>query len=238
MRARQWAGRYRRNMIRLSKSQILNRKIRQDDIPDLGRPTWDLAREAARTGRIAEALDFMEYGQFESKKMHDSSIECIDDAVTYLAESFGEEEVARFWRKSFYPRVKDWLKSNLSVEEILQRSAENHRGHGASIDIKEDKNKYTLTLAPCGSEGALRKIRKVGTTRQAHPWSWNKTGIPYYCTHCCIAWEIIATELRGYPVRVHLVTENASDPCVQLFYKKPELIPAEYFTRFGMSKHK
>jgi hypothetical protein len=223
-------------MIRLKKSQALNRQIRQDDISDLVVPTWKLAHEAVKAGKADEALGFMEYGQFESKRMHDSQIACTDEAVTYLAECFGEEEVARFWRRSFHPRVKDWLAGNLSVEELLQRTTENHRGHGAKLAITEDLEKYTLILDPCGGEGTLRRIKSVGTTREAHPWSWGKTGIPYFCTHCCIAWEIVATELRGYPVRVHEVTANPDDPCVQVFYKKPELIPEHYFARVGKVK--
>jgi hypothetical protein len=43
-------------------------------------------------------------------------------------------------------------------------------------------------------------------------------------------------ELRGYPVRITLVGDKPEDPCVHLFYKKPELIPEEYFTRIGMKK--
>lgn len=89
---------------------------------------------------------------------------------------------------------------------------------------------------PCGSGGRLRRTKNIGITKKAYPWSWGKSGIPYYCTHCCLAWEIIPTELWGYPIRINLVTDRPEDPCVHLFYKKPELIPEEYFDRLGMTK--
>lgn len=222
-------------MIRLKESETLQRKIRQDDVPELAIPTWTLAREAMQAGRLDEALDFMEYGRAENKAMHDASVSIIDDALTYLAR-FGEEEVPKFWRQSFYSRVKDWPSVTPGVEETLQRFTENHRGHAGDFIIVEEPDRYVVRCDPCGSGGKLRRTKSVGTTKKAYPWSWSKSGIPYYCVHCCVAWEIMATELHGYPIRINLVTDKPEDPCVHLFYKKPELIPEEYFARVGMTK--
>jgi len=33
-----------------------------------------------------------------------------------------------------------------------------------------------------------------------------------------------------------MIGERPEDPCVHLFYKKPELIPEEYFKRVGKTK--
>jgi len=30
--------------------------------------------------------------------------------------------------------------------------------------------------------------------------------------------------------------EKPEDPCIHYYYKKPELIPKEYFTRIGVTK--
>jgi hypothetical protein len=218
-------------MSRLKKSKALQRCIRQDKITELGIPTATLAIEAMKAGDIDEAQDLIEYAQFEGKKMHDASVSVIDDTVTYLAHQFGEEEVAKFWRESFYPRVKAWLAPSLSVEEVIQKFAEDHRGHGANVTITEEEDRYVLKLDPCGSGGKLWQAKEnVGLTKEAHTWAWNKKGIPYYCIHCCIACEMIATELRGYPMNIVVRSENPDDPCISYFYKKPELIPQEYYS--------
>ena len=53
-------------MIRLEKSEALQRKIRQDDVAEMGIPTWTLVRQAIQAGRTDEALGFLEYGLAEN----------------------------------------------------------------------------------------------------------------------------------------------------------------------------
>jgi hypothetical protein len=224
-------------VIRLKKSEVWNRKMRQDDTAELDIPTRTLALKAAEAGKMEAAGELLEYGHFEGKKMHDASVSLVDDALTYMADLLGEEEIARFWRKSFYPRVKARLALNLTPEEQIQRFAEDHRGHSSDMEIFEDADRYVLKLKECGSGSVLMKTRpNVGATKSAHPWSWGRSGIPYYCTHCCIGWEIIATELQGHPALIHDCPHSANEPCVNFFYKKPQAIPDEYFARIGLKK--
>ncbi len=106
-----------------------------------------------------------------------------------------------------------------------------------------------MVFDPCGSGGRMRRTGEIdkipprdgppfnlGRTKKAWPWSWSKAGVPYYCVHCCIWSEIIPTELNGYPTRVTLWNEDPEKPCRWAFYKKPDLIPEEYFTRIGMKR--
>ncbi len=224
-------------MAKLTESKIWGRKIREDKLTDLGVPTATLACEAVKAGRTEEALELIEYGSFEAKKMHDASVSVIDDFLGYLARRFGEEEIARLWRECFHPRVAARVALKLTLEQQVHRYAEDHRGHGADIEVFEERDRYVLKLNTCGSGTMLRKTRaNLGVTNEAHPWSWGKAGIPYYCTHCCIAFEIIATELQGYPARIHACPEKAEEPCFNFVYKKPECIPEEYFTRVGTTK--
>ncbi len=221
-------------MIRLEKSEALRRKIRKDDVAELAIPTWTLVREAMQARRIDEALDFLEYGCAENKAMHDSIVAFVDDTLTYLAR-FGEEEILNSLRQRYHNRVGNWLSVMPGVVETLQIFTEYFRGHFSKLTVVEEPDRYVVSLDPCGSGGRLRRTRSVATTKKAYPWSWGKSGISYYCTHCCVH-EIISTELRGYPLRITLIAERPEDSCVHLYYKKPELIPEEYFTRIGMTK--
>ena len=221
-------------MIRLEKSEALQRKIRQDDVAEMGIPTWTLVRQAIQAGRTDEALDFLEYGLAENQAMQYQLVAFVDDILTYLARS-GEEEVLKVIRHRYDKKVNDRLSLALGLAETLQLINESQRGHFGSQTVVEEPDRYVLTFDPCGSGGKLWRTRSVGITKQAYPWSWSKSGIPYYCVHCCVL-EIAAIELQGYPEKITLPPEKPGDPCVRLYYKKPELIPEEYFTRIGMTK--
>jgi hypothetical protein len=49
-------------------------------------------------------------------------------------------------------------------------------------------------------------------------------------------WEILPIEMRGYPIRINLIGDKPEDPCVHFYYKKPELMPDEYFAVTGQLK--
>ncbi|MDO8568184.1 MAG: hypothetical protein Q7R57_05650 [Dehalococcoidales bacterium] len=99
--------------------------------------------------------------------------------------------------------------------------------------ITEEADRYVITQS-CGTGGRLRQAKKVAVTAKAHPWSWGRSGVSLYCTHCCIMWEILPIELRGYPVKLCLYRDNPEEPCVQLVYKRPELIPEDYYRKLGV----
>lgn len=222
-------------MTRLEESDALGRRIRQDNIADLVVPTWDLVRQNIQAGEADKALELLDHTYWEGELMHDMMVSFVSDALTHLAQ-FGEEELPKMFRRRFSDRVKKWLTDTPGVEESVQRFTEYWRGHFGNTVIEEERDRYVAMGKPCGSGGRLMENPEIGRTKKAYPWSWSKVGVPYYCTHCCFCWEIIPTELRGYPLRIDLPPEKAGDPCVHLFYKKPELIPEEYFTCIGMNK--
>ena len=221
-------------MIKLKKSKVLGRMIRQDSTEELAKPTWTLVREAIQAGKVDEALIFLDYGYGEAKTVHDSICSFVDDVLTRLA-GFGEEEIYKALRKRYEPVIRRWLSDTPGVEESLQRGIEYQRGHGGNCTITEESDRYVVRFDPCGSGGQLKRNKDVGVVKKAYPWTWGKSCVPYYCTHCCVMWEILPTELRGYPIRIHLISDKPADPCIILYYKRPELIPKEYFTRIGLS---
>lgn len=223
-------------MIRLGKSDTLKREIRQDDISELGISTWDLVRKAVKEGKVNEALKYIDYGCFEAKQMHDILAEFPDVALTHIADCCGEEEITEVLKKRYYNRAKNFISTIKSPKEALQRLVEQQRAHFSQFSVIEEPDRYIVRTDPCGSGGRLRRIKQVGVTKKAYSWSWNKISIPYYCCHCCVYFEILPIELRGYPIRVHEITEKSEDPCIHYYYKSPELIPEKYFNRIGMVK--
>jgi len=222
-------------MIRLEKSEALQRKIRQDDMAELGKPTDTLVREAIQAGRTNEALDFFEYSLAEHLDMHDSLVDFNDDTLTYFANTSGEEEVMKAIKSRYDKRFRYWLKSAPSLLEQIYLHSEGGRGDFADFAAVEEPDRYVMTYNTCDLLRVWRNKKDLGTTKQAYPWSWSRSGVPYYCAHCCLC-EQIATEVLGYPVYINLCPEKPENPCLHLYYKKPELIPEEYFTRIGMTK--
>lgn len=221
-------------MRKLEESDAFCSVIR-DDIKTLGIPTWELIREAIRDGRTNDALALVDYCYSEIKPLHDNLCFFIDCVLARLA-SLDEKEVYRFLRKKFKPVIDHWLSERPGVKESLQRGIELQRGHGGNCSITEETDRYVVTCDPCGSGGQLRRTKNISTVRRAHFWTWGKSNIPYYCVHCCVMWEILPIEIRGYPIRISLIGNRPEDPCTHLYYKEPELIPAKYFVRIGQSK--
>lgn len=226
-------------MIKYEWKDSLNRKIRQDDPVELGISNWTLVRNAIKAGKADEALELMDYELSIVRGLIDSLTMFRDMALTRLAE-FDEGAIEQLHRKRYTPWVKDWITKTPGVEESLQRFTEQFRTH-LIIDYKviEEPDRYIMVLAPCGTGGRLRKSGAASEgTKKAYPWSWSKKGVCYYCSHCCMFQEILPIEMRGYPICVTEYADNPKDPCRHLYYKKPELIPDEYFTRIGKTPYR
>ena len=221
-------------MIRLEKSETLQREIRRDDAADLGIPTRNLIFEAFEAGNTDKAVEFMDYYDFENRLEHEGIVAMASAVLSHLA-TFGEEEVEKAWRKRYEPRMKDWIARIPGVLENLQLFVEYQRGLLSNLTVVEEPDRYVVRCDPCGSGGRLPRT-DTNVTKEVYHWSWGKSGVPYYCTHCCIAYEIIPTELRGYPLKILEVPEKLGEPCIYIQYKKPELIPEKYFNRIVKTK--
>ena len=219
-------------MVRLRRIEALQRKCRQDDVNELGIQSWDFVRQLIQAGNTEEALEIIDYELTLAKAMTDRLVSHLEITMTNLA-SLNEEAVEQNYRERYTPIVKKMLATTPGVEESLYTWAELFRGLYGNIEITEEPDRYVIKQNPCGSGLNLRRMRSVGTTKKAYPWSWGKKGVSYYCAHCCMTLEILPIEMRGYPICLIEYPENPEDPCVTLFYKKPELIPDEYFIRVG-----
>lgn len=217
----------------------------QDRSSGVVRSTWDLVRLAVKNGRDDEALRLIENGLTLAKTHHDSLVSFVGIALNYVARA-GEEELEKLFRDRYSAMAQEWISSTPGAKESAERFAKVAESPFSRVMIAEEPDRYVMTLDPCRSGGVLRRgmsvvsgklaESNVGTTKKAYPWSWGKSGVSYYCIHCCMVFEIIPTELRGYPISVIQYAEKPEDPCVRFFYKKPELVPEEYFTRIGKTK--
>ena len=242
-------------MLRLS--DFAGRLLRTDDPETLGRPTHVLAAEAIDAGRTDEAKDLLRAGQAESKSLHDLFCDWVWDLLTRMAARCGEQAMFEMLRESqeTWMLRRTWKAfTKMPVKRQVDLTAEVMRAHrcgpnqDGEVTIEEDDEKFAIVMDPCGSGGRMRRGDPVdgtpsrlglpynfGVTQEAHPWSWGRKGVPYYCLHCAVN-EMLPIEWGGYPLWVTAYEPDAAKPCRWLFYKSPDLVPAEYWTRLGLKK--
>ncbi len=235
-------------MVKLVQSKWLGRPIRSEGWDELCVPTGTKIKEAIEAGRKQEALELVDYLSIRpSPDLLLSPWVCY--LLNHIADRGGEEKVYEVLRGSGkLIRGKEIeLAAKLPVEERVRVTAQGLRWSSCwnrqkfkDITVSEYPDRYVISFDPCPSCGVIRRTRElaqlVKKTKRAYPWSWSKTGVPYYCAYCCVWGEILPTGMSGYPIRVCLFDDDPEKPCAWVFYKKPELIPEEYFTRIGKLK--
>jgi hypothetical protein len=246
-------------MLRLAHHQMLQRKMRQDEVEDLGKSTVKGIKEAVDAGQLEQAKELADYSITESKGLHDLMCDWVYDLLDKVAKKFGElamYEVLKSTQETWMMKRswKGYLK--LSVKERVDLTAEVLRSHRCGPDqdgdltIVEDDQSISIVMDPCGSGGRMRRGDPVdgtpsrlgapynfGVTQEAHTFSWSKKDVPYYCIHCAVN-ETVMMENGGHPLWVTEFDHDASKPCAWKFYKRADDIPDVYYSRLGFKKPK
>ena len=241
----------------LKLADFAGRLLREGDEKDLGRPSHELVSEAIDDGRLADAKKLSRAALDETKSLHDLMCDWVWDLLSQIGRRHGENEMHEMLRTSQagWMMRRTWsgfLK--LSVKKRVELTAEimrSHRcgpGQDGEIDVVDEGDRFAIVMDPCGSGGRMRRgdpenntPSRLGppynfaVTEEAHDWSWNEKGVPYYCLHCCLN-EKLAAEFGGHPLWVTGYDADASKPCAWYFYKSAEAIPEHYYTRIGMKK--
>lgn len=113
-------------------------------------------------------------------------------------------------------RQDDWTELGTPTPEAIVRTLE----EGRTEDAKPSR---------------LGPPYHFGATQTAHPWSWGRAGVPYYCVHCALN-ELLPMEWGGHPLWVTAYDDDAGKPCAWHFFKRAELIPDQVYERVGREK--
>lgn len=239
-------------------SALNNRTLRTDEkLEDLGRSSYEILKEFIEAGDKKEALKLLDYVQHEFKWLHDLYVDWAYSDLDYIANTYGEEELEKFLRyaKNKLDMVAYKGYGKITTMNLLQMFSEGMRAHRCgpgekgNFKILEEEDRYVMEFDPCGSGGRLRRHDELadlpprtgepfnlGVTKKGYDWSWGRKGVPYYCLHCCVWHEQMAIDKTGAPVKITEMPDDPSKPCRWLFYKRPEDIPEEYYTRIGRKK--
>jgi hypothetical protein len=200
------------------------------------------------------ALGLLDRMRLEFKYPHDVLVAWIQDLLTHIAETWGEEAVLdsilETHQSIWGDRYERW--DEMTPHEKLALTAEGMRGGHLSGDgrrgdmtLIDQGDRYKMVMELCGSGGVLRRgdpetgrpphpVGEDGVNTEPHLWTWGKIGIHWYCSHCCIAMEWLPGRERGRPLRPldHVMDPDA--PCTWYVYKDEADTRAYHYPRSGL----
>ncbi len=209
------------------------------ELKELTVTIFDRLRQAIESGDKKKALELVEEIDRNKHDFNESYRVWIDLMLTYIADKLGEEAVYEIHRingeRALWPRFGYILDPKVSPEEKIRKRSYTwtHWHMTPIVDIIEDEEKFTFKLK-CDSGGSINQWPKHGQTKEAHPWSYGKKGMSYYCAHCPVVLEIMAIEKAGYPAWVSEPGPNGT--CIQYLYKDQTKVPEKYYERLGLKK--
>lgn len=188
----------------------------------LGTLFLDQAMAAAEKGDLTKMREQVELHRKAQRSLAPTRTYWINETLAIIAEKRGEEEVFNTWREWMSIRAEQF--AALGAQGQLERLTASHNSLGSIIkSLEEKEDRYVLTLDPCGSGGMMRRRGMLqsgrGVTMRGYPWSWGKTGVPYYCVHCAIAGEIVPKEITGKIWWLHEYADDPKAPCIYNFIK-------------------
>jgi hypothetical protein len=203
---------------------------------------------------VVEAIDLLDRMRLEFKNPHEVLVAWTQNLLTHIAETWGEPAVLEsilethqsIWgdRYESWPKMTPHEKLALTVEGMRggHFSGERRRGDMTLID---QGDRYKMVMELCGSGGVLRRgdpetgrpahpVGGTGVNREPHRWTWQKSGVHWYCTHCCIAKEWLPGHETGRLLRPldHVLDPQA--PCTWYVYKEDNQMRAYHYPRSGV----
>jgi hypothetical protein len=228
-------------------SAMSDKRIFTDqELKEMGTRTLDLVFEAIDAGEKDRAKDLAKRMYQEFNHLHDGYFFWVTGLLTYIYENHGIDAVEAAERKAHTIEAKVVFKppEKTDIRSQVEHLASGLRGHLQPITIKEDDEKITLTMQPCGSGERLVQMGgydpEVGLARVRNPHriTWGMKDFPIYCVHCPVM-ELLQIENTGKFGATHIVALPIyQGACQFAFYKNPDDIPEEFYTRIGKKKAK
>jgi hypothetical protein len=223
---------------------------------ELGVAPRDRCLEALAVGDRDGAIHWLDRMRLEIKNPHELMVAWVQDMLTYCAATWGEEAVLdtilhthqSIWgdRYENWDKMTPWEKVALTIEGMRGGHFSGARRRG-DVQVAEEHDRFVVSFDPCGSGGVLRRgdpetgrgpypVGEHGTNREPHLWTWQKTGVHWYCAHCAIAMEWLPGRKRGHPLRPLDHTLDANAPCVWYIYKDEKQTRDYHYPRTGLIK--
>jgi hypothetical protein len=145
-----------------------------------------------------------------------------EEALTLIDDAYNEVLLP-------HDLYRDWLR------ECVEATAAIWRGHFSEFELREDSEKVTFVLKPCGSGGRQLQDGKYGPPlnllriRDPQVMTGQTADCPLYCAHCVSMTEAMMDLGMGFIYVVEV--EDGKDNPEHLFhiYKDPSKVPQRIY---------
>ena len=220
----------------------------------LGEDLRAKCQAAIQASRPAEAIDLLDRMRLEFKNPHDVLVAWVQNLLTYIAATWGEEAVLEsilethqsIWgdRYEAWGQMTPYEKLALTVEGMRGGHFSGERRRG-DMTLLDQGDRYKMVMELCGSGGVLRRgdpetgrpphpVGDRGVNQTPHLWSWQKSGVHWYCAHCCIAMEWLPGRQTGRLLRPLDHTLDPQAPCTWYIYKDDSQTRTYHYPRSGV----
>jgi hypothetical protein len=220
-----------------------NKKTFTDkELKEMGMRTLDAVCEAIDEGDKNKAKKLARRMLSEFEHLHDGYFFWVTGLQSYIYRKCGIDAVEEAEKEAhtieakvvFTPPEKTDFRSR--VEHMVGGL----RGHMQPITVKEDDEKVTITMEPCGSGERLIRMKgyELGLARvkESHRITWGQKNFPIYCTHCPVM-EMLDIENNGDFAVGHFISDPiGKEHCQFVLFKNPGDIPEEFYKRIGKEK--
>lgn len=205
---------------------------------ELKKSVAELAIESAKAGNAADVEKYVRQLDGENNFSMGIMADMISLLLTYVGKEFGEEKVRDAWLfacERFWKPVVENFK-NMTHDQVIEAFAALHRGLGSEFYVEQDDEKATIYITGCGTAGKLMKDGKYentdrhphdgGLIQEAKPWSCNKKGMPYYCVHAPVMYQILPKKWGWDAIEYDWGRQyddegnQVNDPCKVTIHKK------------------
>jgi hypothetical protein len=214
------------------------------ELEDMGTRTLDLVLEAIDAGDKQRAKELANRMQGEFQHLHDGYMFWVTGLQSYIYRNLGVDAVEEAEREAHTIEAKVVFTppEKTDIRSRVEHLAGGLRGHMQPITIIETDKTISLSMKPCGSGERLIQMEgyspEIGLAKveEPHRITWGMEDFPLYCVHCPVM-EALELEATGSLGAVHVVTEPMyHGACEFVFYKNPEDIPKDFYTRIGKNK--
>jgi hypothetical protein len=214
------------------------------ELEDMGTRTLDLVLEAIDAGDKQRAKELANRMQGEFQHLHDGYMFWVTGLQSYIYRNLGVDAVEEAEREAHTIEAKVVFTppEKTDIRSRVEHLAGGLRGHMQPITIIETDKTISLSMKPCGSGERLIQMEgyspEIGLAKveEPHRITWGMEDFPLYCVHCPVM-EALELEATGSLGAVHVVTEPMyHGACEFVFYKNPEDIPENFYTRIGKNR--
>ncbi len=208
-------------------------------------PRLTLAGDAVRRGDWNEALACADEARNEHALAHDGLRDVNARLLDAIHRRYGQAFADPFCSE-VYEQTTVWYVAKVpepaSFRDAVEAVAMLWHWHMTTFRLREDRDKATFILEPCGSGGRLINEgayygsgkRPLSLIPSPSLTTFNEPNFPSYCTHCA---DHNRTFLkRGFNIMVFegWTRAHRHGACISHVFKRLDDLPEEFYSRIGL----